>query len=708
MQIDNPFQMNDWEINKFLKVVLAVQFAMWGVIGLDILGMQIPILRPFIGFIYLLFIPGILILRVLKLHKLGNIETLLYTVGLSIATLMAIGFLLNGFLPLFGFFNPISVIPLIFTISVVVLGLCYICYKIDNGYSDPSLILVTDVLSPPALFLCLIPFLSIFGTYFVNYYQNNILLMILIVTIALLVILIGFDKAIPIKFYPLAIYVIGLSLLFHNSLISNYTWGWDGQIEYYLSNVIKTASYWDPSHYNNVNAMLSIIILAPIFSIIDGISLTWVFKIIYPLIYSIVPVGLYRVFQQQVDEKIAFLSVFFFMSFFAFYLQLISSARLQIAELFLVSFMLLLFNKDMSKVQKSVLVIIFLFSLSVSHYGLSYIFMASLVLVWFLLYLNARYHYESMNSILTSSLVLLYIVFAVTWYINISSSSNFNTIIKIGDHIVQSIASDFLNPEVAQGLAIIQERTNSKLHDANLYIHLISQVFIGIGILSLLFNRCKATFKKEYVAFSYVNFIILLAGIAVPFVASALNTPRLYQMSLIFLAPFCVIGGITFFNLISSISRRSQQNQHKSRWLKILSVFLAIYLLFNTGWIYEIKKDNPNSFSLSVVDYPIFNEQEIVGAKWLNNVKVGTVYADIYRRLLSASFDWGNSEVINSDDSMKRISYIYFGTKNVKGNEILVLHKKGTSYTSEYISSKDLIEYKYRIYTNGGSQIYYQ
>ena len=37
MQINNPLQINDWEINKFLKVVLAIQFALWGVIGLDVM-----------------------------------------------------------------------------------------------------------------------------------------------------------------------------------------------------------------------------------------------------------------------------------------------------------------------------------------------------------------------------------------------------------------------------------------------------------------------------------------------------------------------------------------------------------------------------------------------------------------------------------------------------------------------------------------------
>lgn len=81
MQINNPLQINDWEIKKFLTVVLAIQLAVFGIIGLDAIGLQIPILRQLIGFIYLTFIPGIIILRILKLHKLANIETLLFPVG---------------------------------------------------------------------------------------------------------------------------------------------------------------------------------------------------------------------------------------------------------------------------------------------------------------------------------------------------------------------------------------------------------------------------------------------------------------------------------------------------------------------------------------------------------------------------------------------------------------------------------------------------
>ena len=126
MQLNNPFQMNDWEFGKFLKVILAIQLAVGGVIGLDAIGLQIPILRQLIGFMYLTFVPGIIILRILKLHKLGNIETVLYTVGLSIATLMFMGLFMNTVYPFFGISRPISTIPLIITISVVVLILQFI------------------------------------------------------------------------------------------------------------------------------------------------------------------------------------------------------------------------------------------------------------------------------------------------------------------------------------------------------------------------------------------------------------------------------------------------------------------------------------------------------------------------------------------------------------------------------------------------------
>ena len=708
MQIENPFRMNDWEIKKFLYVIFAVQFAMWGTIGLDTIGLQIPILRQVIGFFNLSFIPGIIILRILKLHKLDNVETLLYSIGLSIALLMFTGFLMNMVYPFIGISNPMSLIPLIITISTVVLILCILSYIVDKEFSDPSFIELRDILSPPVLFLCTLPFLAIFGTYLVNFYQNNIILIFMFVVISLIVILIGFDKFIPTKLYPLTVFVIAISLLFHNALISMYIWGWDIHVEYYTANLVITNSMWDSTIYSNVNAMLSIVMLAPIISAITDMNLTWVFKIIYPLLFSLVPLGLYRVFQKQTDDKIAFLSVFFFMSLFVFYSEMLQLARQQIAELFLVMMILLLIDKDMNKVIKSVLLIVFAFSLGVSHYGLSYIFMASLIVVWVILYFYEQWKNKKIIFDIKSSFILLYVTFVISWYMYISSSSSLNSIIYIGNHVAQSFFTDFLNPEFAQGAAILSKATVSPLHDVGKYLHLITQFFIGIGILTLIFNRSKMAFEKEYAAFSGVNFIILLCGIAVPFVASSLNTSRLYQISLIFLAPFCVIGGITFFNLTIGMSRSIKMKQYNNQLLKILSVFLVIFLLFNSGWVYEVAKDNPASISLSAIDYPVFNEQEVTGAKWLNDVKAGGIYGDYFRWLLINSFEWGTVATLSNDlNKMKPNSYIYLGTFNIREETVLINHKKGVNSIREYINSSNITSNGNKIYDNNGSEVYY-
>ena len=747
MQINNPFQMNDWEIKKFLKIVLAIQLAVWGVISLDAAGLQIPILRQLIGFIYLAFIPGIILLRILKLHKLGSIETLLYTVGLSIATLMFTGLLMNTGYPFFGISGPISVTSLIITISVVVLILCVLSYVRDKNFSDPNYIDVMDVFSPPALFLCLIPFLAIFGTYLVNFHHNNILLMFLIVIIALIAVLIAFDKFIPKNLYPLAVFVIAISLLFHGSLISMYLWGWDIHLEFYLVNLVRMNSIWDSTIPRTYNAMLSIVMLAPIFANICSMSLTWVFKIIYPLLFSLVPLGLYRVFQKQTDNKIAFLSCFFFSSGYIFYTEMLQLARQQIAELFLVLLILLMIDKNMNKTKRSFLFIVFGISLAVSHYGLSYIYMLYLTSAWLIMVLMnspaiqrltdnffirieplltffpkfSRYKSEKLtgnpissnieNRTISSTFVLLFITFSLVWYMYVSSSSAFNAIVIIGDHIASSIYADFLNPESAQGLhMMLAQPQPGLLHEVNRVINYLNQIFIIIGGIVLLKHR-ELKFEREYAAFSMVNLAILFAAVSVPLFASSLNMTRVYHITLFFLAPFCVIGGITVFRMLSKVVRVAWTNKSVRIALKILSVYFVIFLLYQTGFVFRVAEGNFYSISLnSTIDYPRFIDQEVIGAEWLTEVKGDKlIYADANRRLLIGSFEW--CQVRSFPVDVGRIpedSYIYFGKFNVMNESVLIITKEKAIIRRFHINSSAIVYDRNKIYANGGAQVYYR
>ena len=180
--------MNDWEINKFLKVVLAIQTAMLGVISLDAIGLHIPIIRQLIGFIYLTFIPGILILGILRLDRLNMIETVLYSLGLSCSFLMFVGLFMNEVYPVFGITKPLSTTSLITTLIALISALYLLCCIRNPGYIPSSIVnLNTDLLfSPYTLSFLLIPFLAIFGSYSVCFYDNNILLLLLLLLIAVI------------------------------------------------------------------------------------------------------------------------------------------------------------------------------------------------------------------------------------------------------------------------------------------------------------------------------------------------------------------------------------------------------------------------------------------------------------------------------------------------------------------------------------------
>jgi uncharacterized membrane protein len=514
---------------------------------------------------------------------------------------------------------------------------------------------------------------------------------------------------------------------------------------------MKINGIWDPTMYGTCNAMLSLVMLAPIYSIISDMSLTWVFKIIYPLLFSLVPLGLYRVFQKQTDEKIAFLACFFFVSLSVFYGEMLALARQQIAELFLVLLILLMINKSMDKIKRSLLFIVFGISLVVSHYGLSYIYMFCLISAWLILVLAdnpamqrlldnfytkfSRYKSEkpagnpvstnAENRTISSTFVLLFIIFTLTWYMYVSSSSAFNSIVYIGDHISSSIFTDFLNPEAVQGLEMMTAQTApGLLHEVCRIINYLNQIFIILGCITLLLIYRELKFEKEYAAFSMVNLAILFAAVSVPFFASSLNMTRVYQITLIFLAPFCVIGGITVLRAMSRIVRVTWTDKYVRSSLKVLSVYFVIFLLYNSGFIWVVAEGHSGSISLgqeSIKEYGdakakvgFYNcyipEQNVFGARWLSKNRDDTskVYADYnsychvltsYGGIRERKYQMTNTTKIDEQ------GYIYLGYLNlVEGIMSQRLPSGVVAYNTTEIYPT--LEKRNRIYANGGSHIY--
>lgn len=680
----NPIQMNDWGIRRFLVVILSIQLVMWGLIALDATGLGILVLRQLIAFIYLTFVPGIIILRILKLHKLSNTEALLYSVGLSLTALMFIGLLMNTLYPLVGISRPISLIPLLITLSIVVLVLCAVCYVRDRRFADPGFIHINDILSPPALLLYLVPCLSISGARLVTFNSNNIILILLIILIALIVVLITLGKVIPKNLHPLAVFVIGLSLVFHQSLLSPFLLPARGDASYELflaQNVLATAQ-WDSTMPSTVNGMLSVTMITPIFSEITGIGITWLFKAAYPLIFALVPLGLYRVFQNQTNDKIAFLGCFFFMSQVSFLASIPANTRMIFAELFLVLLIILMTNKNMSRQKSTFLSIIFFFSLVVSHYALSYIYIFCLIFAWLIVILmdgqvirrlrgnlssklsgqrNKGYIYTTPmveeGKMTSLNFIVLTVVFAFAWYMYTSSSIVFIQGVYIVKHITSNIFSEFLNPETVGGLQMMLTETYEPLGHINKTLNYINQIFIIIGVFTLVIQRVSSKanillgvtpeaemrFGKEYVAFSYVSLVGCFAIVSIPYLTSAFDVPRLYHVTLFLLAPFYVIGGVMVLKWIVALAHALQTKlfsnkktvnrvslQNKGNLLILVLIVSILFYFFTTGFSYTVAGRGVSlALDYDNQSYRITHREDIAAARWLYaNSDSGRIYIE--------------------------------------------------------------------------------
>jgi len=730
MPINDVFQANDWKIRNLLIVVLSLLLAFWGSISLDMLGLPIPFLRPLTGFLLLTFVPGILILRILRAHRFGAVKTTVYAVGLSLATLMFTGFFVNMTYPLFGIYRPISLWPLIATISVLIGILCFLAWFRDWDFATPTSINLREVFSPPVLALSLLPFGAIAGTYLMNFYDTNVLQMILLPVIALIPVVIVCTRFIPEKYYPYAVFSVAIALLYHTALISTYIWGWDIQYEYYLTNGVIQNSIWDVAAYSNCNAMLSLMTLAPIYSILLGLGVEWIFKVIYPFFFALVPLGLYVVFQRQANEKIAFLACFFFMSNFAFYGEMLSLARQEVAEFFFVLILLLIVSHDLLIQQKSFIFLITSATLVVSHYGLSYIFMLMLLLALTIATLDS--HVNVLDGIIrffkrvsektglftglklqavcfkTPVIPLLFVAwygfFLLVWYIYVASSSSFESIVYIARPILESIFSDLFNPDAAQGIAIILNETATPLHTVTKYLHLLTIFLIVVGYISaIIIRQDKLKFDAQYLLLSCGALGLCISGIVLPYFASALNTTRLYQISLILLAPFCVVGGVALLSRLKGFLAVGDHSLH------VIALFLGIFLLFNSGWVYEICLDEPTSIALNnSFDSSVFSEQEVLGSLWITDAKDSRlVAADTHRRLLLSGFVGRPAccdiqTILSGDQNC----YVFIGRFNMLHEHIAVTRTIGVTSSTQFVKITDFDTEKDIIYSNGGSKIY--
>jgi uncharacterized membrane protein len=701
--------------------------------------LDIPFARQVSVFLFLTFIPGFLIIRTIGYDKFNLTELVLFSVGTSLSFLMLLGFLLNslGLLNLIS--KPLSTGTLFIAMNISVSIICFLSYLRNKDESNNIAISSSNV---RALLFLILPFLTIIGVLVNNSFNNNLGLIIVYIILPVIFVASLFSSRGK-QNYPIIIFSIALALLLSTALITSYVYGSDIALEYNVFKETQNFSSldWPASSFEQLSykSMLSVTILPTILSNLMNLNGDWIFKIVYSIIFALVPLGLYQLYQIQWRKKIAFASVIFFVATSGFYASMITQAKQLVAELFFVLLFLIILKEYKNyKGINWLLVILLVFGLVVSHYSISYIFIFLILSAAICMKIFVKNKPKITTTLIAFSFCLNFM-----WYTQIVYGPFEKFASAIGT-AVYSFMDEFFNlgargESVQLLVGTIQSPTF--LHNLGRIITNITTLLVLLGFVSLILKLRKDKRNSDYVFLTLISTCLIFSALVIPYFAGFLEMWRLYHIALLFVAPLMVVGIESVVSILLNLKKRksninlNNKKIKKSCTLILTSVILVSYFIFQTGLVYEICGDsNPSSIALSkdkmVYKSDFIDECDVFSASWLTQfgdinyvltysdtvalLHVLNSYSNIDRRMILLLSN--STEKVNYFDTwshepfsmFSNNSYIYLRGYNVAEEKSVWNEGKNVQYDfTELPILNSTDAYVNKIFTNGASEIYY-
>jgi uncharacterized membrane protein len=695
--------------------------------------LDIPILREIIVFVFLSFIPGFAILRLFELKEISFLDTILFSVALSIAFVMFMGLLVNELYLFLGLSQPLSTIPLTVAISAFTLTVFLIEYRRDLS---ETLKLKTSFegelknVFPLSILLFLLPLLSALGVLYLNV---SLILLSEAIIAALCVMSVVSRRLVPENLFPFLIFSISIALACQVLLTSKYIVGVDANLEYYVFKLTQINGHWGFLNANvnslvtlTYNYMLSITLLPAVYSALMHAQGEIVFKILYLFIFSLVPLTLYRICEKQFGKLIGLLSALFFVFTYTAFsgTEPLSLNRQIVGELFLVLSVFLLISKTIPVTKRRWLLIIFGAALAVSHYSLAYIYLGIVAIVFIISRVKPRF-----DDTLNTEIILLLFVITFSWYTMEPSSplTSLADTFKLTSaelttpvvHASGEVSSIFFVPQVFTVATWI-----------NLSLSSIANLFLIVGILAIILRPKGTGISAQYSVMMIIAGIILVASLISPSLASSLNFTRFYAITLLFLSPCFVLGGHMLlatigkaWTKIKRLLKRQIASKSKNidRLLLLIAIILGGYFLSQVGFVNRVTNGAIHSYNVdfyrmiasneSQVKISLYGtyipEQDVFSASWLKSHKVETaeVFGDCEsEQHVLVSYGLIPNELllpITTTMTPPQGSFVYLGSLNIVNG---VISTTTGSFNTSEISS--LLDQNNLVYSNGNSEIY--
>ena len=734
------------------------------ILSLALLALLVPVHKfwtaQFILILLLFTVPGIILLRALRVPGIAITSFPLYVPCASLAVLLGSGLATNFIGPAVGITAPLRPWPMLVGLEMA----CGIMLAVP--VKTPASVAIPWHYLPrprPTALLLLIPLLAAAGATRLNANHGNAVALIALSACIVVTIAVVFYAAeLDVSLVAVAIYAVSLAILWSFSLRGNSVYGFDISDEYYILQHTVSAGVWHPpSPANPANAyiaMLSTTVLPAELHAVSGASNLIIFKAVYPAVSALFPVAVFFLGRRILSTRWAFAASALIITQSGFGQELPGIARQEIALVLFAALVAAILEANLPRRAQWPLVILFALAMVVSHYTTTYVTVTLLGMTLFFQLVTSWFRPIPHVSGGVVAAFAAAVVGSLIWYVPVThSSSNIAYLAKAtraqgldllpnrsqaGSVIAAYLDGNTITPLPAEKydrLIQIEYAENKpfvhplpaannrmyQLHDfgtptppvrwpaiykalsvASVIAQQLVYLLGAIGALILVFRRRLPATARQVGLLSIATLMFLLAIRFSGTLATFYNAERALLQSMV------------FFDISLFWCMPAWVGKPGRSWRQVCAVYssvalIAIIFLTNSGFAGAVfGGGTETNLANSGNDYRQFyvTKPELASANWLGGqIRQGQlVYADQYGQLPLVSMTGINTGLLLdlAPQSLDRQAWVYASQTNVVDGQARASFQ---GHSISYIFPSEFLDANYNlVYTNGSSKVYHR
>lgn len=379
------------------------------------------------GGAFLLVVPGAVIMALTPLRARESAVRLAWSVGASMLLLMVLGLAYSLVLPHLGVARPLGEWSLAAGVDVVTVGA-----TIANArQGDPLAYLLRSGRAPSAriiavALLAVVPLAAWAGAERLNGgHSGSVALAVLVVIGLALFGLVVFAERAPRWLLGASLYALSAASLLMSSMRSNFPFGSDIQGEFHVFSVTLASGAWHlPANGNPYAAMLSITVLPAAIVSMTHLSGVMVFKMMYPLVFSLFPVLVLVISERWFPRRASLIGAIVVIAQGFYAASIDGLARQEIGLLYFGLLAATAFDDALPRRARQVGVAVCACAMSISHYSTAYFAVTVLILGYVAFGLQRLVRLRTRTAAVISLPVILASVASVLlWNVTITKSA---------------------------------------------------------------------------------------------------------------------------------------------------------------------------------------------------------------------------------------------------------------------------------------------